>query len=90
MSGSGSVRNFTPPNVAENTDLVFRLTVSDSRGLRSTDDVTVRVLWINEAPVADPGADQTVDEGLKVQLDGSGSSDEDDGIKVWVLMISCM
>ena len=33
--------------------------------------------WMNEAPVANAGADQAVDEGTTFVLDGSGSSDSD-------------
>ena len=80
LYGTGPERNFTAPDVTQTSQLVFRLTVTDVDGLRSTDEVTIVVNWINEAPLVDPGENQTIDEGLKVQLDGSGSSDEDDGI----------
>jgi hypothetical protein len=40
----------------------------------------VNVTWENEAPTADAGPDQGVDEGVTVTLDGSNSADLDDGI----------
>ena len=36
--------------------------------------------WVNIPPVSDSGAEQTVDEGTTVTLDGSKSADADDGI----------
>jgi len=40
----------------------------------------VNILWQNEPPIADAGNDQEVVEGSIVTLDGSDSSDTDDGI----------
>lgn len=37
----------------------------------------------NEPPVTNAGSDQTVDEGVTVTLDGSNSSDPDNGIASW-------
>ena len=125
---STNTATFTAPNVAEPTQLVFRLTVSDSAGNSSSDTVVVNVgaAPLAASPTADAGANQTVfpsqtvrlpddgpdispdrhqrrradrdghrerhgcgrrqrppdqavDEGTTVTLDGTGSSDPEDG-----------
>jgi VCBS repeat-containing protein len=56
--------------------LTFELSVSD--GLASADDtVDVVVENVNHAPTANAGADQTVNEGIVVTLNGTASSDPD-------------
>jgi hypothetical protein len=50
----------------------------------STDTCIVNVTWINEPPFADSGPDQNVAAGDMVTLDGSGSSDVDDGIDTYL------
>jgi len=67
------------------------LTVTDGALLTGTDTLMVEVL-ADQAPVADAGDDQEVDEDVEATLDGSGSSDdlgvvnwtwtfEDDGVR---------
>jgi MYXO-CTERM domain-containing protein len=79
---NGSTANpvFTAPNVATDTVLMFQLTVSDGT-LTHVDTVSITVRNVgqgqNQAPVANAGADQTVDESASVTLSGSGSSDPD-------------
>lgn len=73
--------SFVAPNVGTSgTALVFELTVTDFSGVTSTDSCIVNVTWVNMAPEADAGADQTVAEGFAVTIDASGSTDADDGI----------
>ena len=60
--------------------LTFQLTVTDDRGAQSSDTCIVNVSWVNKAPTADAGGDQQVPELSTVVLDGSRSSDPDDGI----------
>jgi len=57
------------------------LTVMDTIGQTSSDDVTITVLP-DEPPTADAGPDQVVMGGVEVTFDGSGSSD-DVGIVNW-------
>jgi hypothetical protein len=72
---------FTAPNVGpEGASLAFQLTVTDNEGLQDTDSCIVNVSWVNLAPTANAGPDRTVGEGAQVVLNGSGSSDPDDGI----------
>ncbi len=65
---------FTAPvrQTADDEELVFSLTVTDAAGGSNT--VTVTISVTNLPPEANAGADQTVDEGEEVTLDGSGSS----------------
>jgi hypothetical protein len=74
--------SFTAPNVTAATVLTFRLTVTDRRPQSATDtiNVTVNPVAVNRPPVANAGADRTVNAGTGVTLSGAASSDPDDGI----------
>jgi len=67
-------------------DYDLELTVND--GTRDSAVDRARISTINSAPVADAGADNRVDVGQQVTLDGSGSRDVDgDGISyLWFLL----
>lgn len=69
--------SFTTPAVCSDTPLVFRLTVSDPGGLSHSDEITVTVQNINAPPVANAGADFTVDGGQSAMLSAAGSTDAD-------------
>ena len=71
---------FTAPATVADGPLVFSLTVNDGTADSAAAD-TVQVTLLDAAantpPVASAGAEQTVDAGAVVTLDGSGSSDPD-------------
>ena len=72
---------FTAPDVGPSGEsLTFQLTVSDNGGLQSTDSCIVNITGDNDPPTANAGPDQTVEEGVTIPLDGSNSTDPDDGI----------
>ncbi|MGV8074505.1 MAG: PKD domain-containing protein [Syntrophobacteraceae bacterium] len=76
---------FIAPNVARaGAALTFRVTVTDNGGLKSTATCVVNVAWVNSPPQAKTGGDQSVYEGDVVVLDGSLSSDSDDGIRSYM------
>jgi rhodanese-related sulfurtransferase len=73
--------SFISPYVQEGGEkLIFLLTVTDALGNKDTDSVAVDVTWQNSPPVADAGQFQSVAAGTVVVLDGSGSTDRDNGI----------
>ena len=84
LSSSNVVNpGFTSPDVLNDEILVFQLTVTDTIGQTSTDEVQVNVLN-DDPPIADAGVDQTVNEGSLVNLDGSGSDDVGISSYAWV------
>jgi hypothetical protein len=79
---ASSQPTFVTPDVGpEGTSLTFNLTVTDSGGLKNTDSCIVNISWQNEPPAAvvTPDYMETAEETL-VTLDGSASTDPDDGI----------
>ncbi|MHC1743206.1 MAG: PKD domain-containing protein [Syntrophobacteraceae bacterium] len=73
---------FPTPNVGTNgAALTFRLTVTDNAGATATDTCNVNVTWVNQPPIANVGQTTiSAAEGASVRLDGSASTDPDDGI----------
>ncbi len=75
---------FAAPDVGiEGASLTFKLKVTDNGELQSADTCVITVEWVNTPPTANAGADQTVEENVTVTLNGSGSSDTDDGIAAY-------
>jgi hypothetical protein len=76
---------FLAPNVGtDGVSFIFELTVTDFSSLQSTDTAIVNVIWLNDPPTANAGVDQAVLEKSTVTLDGSNSSDPDDGIESYL------
>lgn len=67
----------------EGASLTFQLTVNDFSNLKAQDTCVVNITWQNQPPVANAGSDQQSDAGTQVTLNGSGSSDSDDGIAAY-------
>jgi hypothetical protein len=76
--------SFDAPELLSNSDIVFELQVSDGTNT-SVDTVTVTVNADNDAPSAEAGANQSVEENALVQLSGSGIDPEGEGLTFeWV------
>ncbi|MBW2248317.1 MAG: PKD domain-containing protein [Deltaproteobacteria bacterium] len=79
---ASSQPTFTAPNVEpDGVSLTFNLTVTDAGGLKSEDSCIVNISWQNQPPTAAIAPDYRESvEGTVVTLDGSVSTDSDDGI----------
>jgi alpha-tubulin suppressor-like RCC1 family protein len=76
---------FTTPDIGMAGDtLTFELTVTDRGGLMTTDTVEINVTWVNAPPVAEAGANQKAIHNSTVTLNGTGSTDPDDGIATYL------
>ena len=86
LSNSDSVQaEFVAPIVnPEGSSLKFSLTIADTGTLQARDACIVNVVSQNTPPISYAGPDETVTEGSSVTLDGSGSSDSDDGIVLYL------
>jgi len=68
---------FTVPEVAVNTNYTITLIVNDGIADSPEDQIIITVRQVNKAPVANSGADQSVNKNSLSTLDGSGSADPD-------------
>lgn len=68
---------FTAPEVPFDANYPIGLRVNDGTGTSTIDYVTIHVIQKNVAPIANAGADQTVNERELVVLNGSVSTDFD-------------
>jgi lysophospholipase L1-like esterase len=71
-SADSAITTFTVPDPDVDTTLSFDLTVTDSSNDQATDSVDI---FVNAAPRAIAGPDQSVTENTLIVLDGSQSSD---------------
>ncbi|MCU4725864.1 glucodextranase DOMON-like domain-containing protein [Halapricum hydrolyticum] len=78
---SAAEATFTAPDVDEETELEFTLTISDPDGNEASDTTTAMVIpqSANDAPTADAGENQTVDPGEMVSLQAVNSEDPNGG-----------
>lgn len=68
---------FVAPEVDADTTVWITLVVNDGKAASGPDSVQVTIKQVNRIPVADAGANVTVNEGEQISFDGSASYDPD-------------
>lgn len=71
---SSLIAIFTP-TVERDTTFIITTYINDYRLFSDTAQIRIRVMPANVTPIADAGEDMTVNEGVLVQLDGTGTYD---------------
>jgi hypothetical protein len=82
----GSDTSCTIYNLIDSVDYCFIVRAYDSDGNESSDsnEICITNVSTNQGPIADAGDDQDVVSGVSVTLNGSNSTDFDDGIAYYV------
>jgi len=75
---------FTAPEILTNQTYTFSLIVNDGTVNSTADQVVITVKQVNKVPVANAGIDQSINEGVIVNLDGSASSDPDNNSLTYI------
>lgn len=84
MNAGTATASFETGEVAANTVLTFRVTVSDGTA-QASHDVTVDVRHVNRAPTVNAGLDGSVNERALATLSGSASDADNDSLTfTWV------
>jgi hypothetical protein len=85
LSGANTKQpSFTAPSVgSKGATLAFHLKVTDKSGLVAEDSCIVNVIQSGTPPVANAGADQTVQPNDEVTLSAAGSNDSDGKITAY-------
>jgi hypothetical protein len=76
-SATSATPTFIAPDVKQDTQYEFSLKVYDGSVYSTEDKVVITVKKVNKAPTANAGADQVVNEGSVVSLNGGTSTDTD-------------
>ncbi|MFY9153104.1 MAG: PKD domain-containing protein [Prolixibacteraceae bacterium] len=74
---------FITPEITANTQYTFTLVVNDGKVSSPADQVVITVKKDNYPPVANAGADQTVNEGALVTLNGKASTDPENDALIY-------
>lgn len=86
QNADSSTATFQAPDVTEDEQLIFELTVTDDDGASATDAVQItvfNVVTVNQPPSANAGESQEALESTVVTLDGSASFDSDGSISLY-------